>query len=100
MPTAVFEAMACGLAVVATTAGGTPEVVRHGETGLCVAPGDFAGLMAACRLLAENAELRRGLGANARALVATHYDASASLAAMKHVIEETIDRTGDVGQSP
>jgi glycosyltransferase involved in cell wall biosynthesis len=100
MPTAVFEAMACGLAVVATTAGGTPEVVRHGETGLCVAPGDFAGLMAACRLLAENAELRRGLGANARALVASHYDASASLAAMKHVIEETIDRTGDVGQSP
>ncbi len=99
MPAAVLEAMACGLAVVATTAGGIPEVVRHGETGLCVTPGDVVGLTAACRLLAENAELRRRLGANARARVAAHYDASMSRAATQHLIEETIDRSGRLDHS-
>lgn len=99
MPASVLEAMACGLAVIATTVGGTPEVVRHGETGLLIAPGDFAGLMAACRLLGENAELRQRLGANARALIASQYDVSMSFAATKRLIAKTIDRGGFVGQS-
>ena len=100
MPAAVMEAMACGLAVVATSVGGTPEVVRHGETGLLVAPGDFGGLVATCRLLAEDTELRRRLGANARALVAKQYDVSMSFAATKRLIAETIGRSGFAGRSP
>jgi glycosyltransferase involved in cell wall biosynthesis len=100
MPASVLEAMACGLAVVATAVGGTPEAVRHGETGLLVAPGDFGALVAACRMLAENAELRRRLGANARALVAAQYDAAMSFAATKRLIAETISRGGIIGRSP
>ncbi|MDQ2899008.1 MAG: glycosyltransferase, partial [Acidobacteriota bacterium] len=38
------EAMARGKAVVGTSAGGIPEVVRHGETGLLVPPGDSTAL--------------------------------------------------------
>jgi len=100
MPAAVMEAMACGLAVIATAVGGTPEVVRHGETGLLIAPGDFDGLVATCRLLAENGELRRRLGATARALVAQQYDVSMSFAATKRLIAETIGRNGFAGRSP
>lgn len=92
MPAAVLEAMACGLAVVATAVGGTPEVVRHGETGLLVQPGDVAGLVAACRRLGEDAELRQRLGRNARALVASQYDVSMSFAAIRDLIAKTIDR--------
>ncbi len=40
-------AMACGRAVVATTVGGLPELVRHGETGLLVPPRDPRALAAA-----------------------------------------------------
>src|SRR5262249_41279725 len=34
------EAMACGMAVIATTAGGTPEAISHDHTGLLVPPND------------------------------------------------------------
>lgn len=46
-PNAVLEAMAVGRAVVATTAGGTPEAVVDGVTGWLVPPGDPAALASA-----------------------------------------------------
>jgi glycosyltransferase involved in cell wall biosynthesis len=39
-PTVLLEAMAAGLPVIASDVGGIPEIVRHDETGLLVAPGD------------------------------------------------------------
>ncbi len=99
LPASAVEAMACGLAVIATNVAGTPEVVRHGETGLLIKPGDFAGLMRACRLLAESAELRQRLGWNARTLVSAHYDISMSFAATRRLIARTIDRVGFLGES-
>ena len=58
----VIEAMAFGLPVVATRAGGLAEVVEDGVTGILVAPGDSKALAeAVCRLLREP-ELRRRMG--------------------------------------
>ena len=38
MPLVAIEAMACGCPVIATQVDGFPEIVRHGETGLCLEP--------------------------------------------------------------
>ena len=60
-----IEAMSAGMAVVATTAGGTPEAIVDGETGLLVPPRDPDALAAALRRLAGDEELRRRLGRKA-----------------------------------
>jgi glycosyltransferase involved in cell wall biosynthesis len=43
----LLESMACATPVICTSVGGMPEIVRDGETGLVVAPGDVEQLRAA-----------------------------------------------------
>jgi glycosyltransferase involved in cell wall biosynthesis len=65
-PNAVGEAMACGRAVVAADAGGTPELVGREGAGVLVPPGDAEALAAAVRGLLDAPERRRLLGEAAR----------------------------------
>ena len=59
LPTVLCEAMLAGRAVVATSVGGIPEIVRDGVTGRLVPAGDVAALSASLRLLAAQPETRR-----------------------------------------
>ena len=54
-----LKAAAAGLAVVACAAGGVPEAVAHGESGLLVAPGDPSALAAAIAELQSDGKKRR-----------------------------------------
>ena len=71
---AIAEAMAHRLACVGTRAPGIVELIRDGETGLLIESHDKHALAAAFERLAGDAELRRRLGANARAMVAEKFD--------------------------
>jgi glycosyltransferase involved in cell wall biosynthesis len=62
----VAEAMAAGRPVVASNAGGTPEIVEHDVTGLLVTPGDVGGFAAAVQRLLADPALRHSLGAAGR----------------------------------
>lgn len=70
LPLGTIEAMAAGLPVVSTAAGGTPEVVEDGVTGVLVPPGDASALCAAMMRLAFDpaARIRMGDAGRARAL--------------------------------
>jgi glycosyltransferase involved in cell wall biosynthesis len=53
--------MACGLPVVATSVGGVPDLIRHAENGLLVAPGNPHALREAIVCLRADAVLRQRL---------------------------------------
>ena len=65
------EAMACGIASVATEVGGVPEIVEHGQSCLLVPPAEPEAITAALERLAGDSALRDRLGAAARAQVET-----------------------------
>jgi glycosyltransferase involved in cell wall biosynthesis len=72
-PIALLEAMAHGLACVATPVGGIPEIVVEGETGVLVPVGDVECLASTIGALLESRTECLRLGGNGRALVAERY---------------------------
>lgn len=74
IPNTVIEALAYGLPVVSTTVNALPEVVRDGETGLAVPPGDAPALAEALARLADDADLARRLARNGRRLAEEMFD--------------------------
>jgi glycosyltransferase involved in cell wall biosynthesis len=65
LPGAAIEAAAAGCAVVASAHGGLPEIIRDGETGRLVAPGDPRALAEVCAELLDDEQERRRLGSQA-----------------------------------
>ena len=66
-PTALIEAMAASLPIVATSVGGIPEIVEDGETGVLVdAPATPERLAAAIEPLVADADLRARMGTAGR----------------------------------
>lgn len=65
----ILEAMACGCAVVATRAGGIPEAVDDGATGILVPPRDEAALATAIVALLRDDARRHAMGVAGRARV-------------------------------
>jgi N-acetyl-alpha-D-glucosaminyl L-malate synthase BshA len=57
-----LEAMACGVPVVGSDAGGLPEVVKHTESGFLLPVGDVEGMAARTLEILEDEEHRREMG--------------------------------------
>jgi glycosyltransferase involved in cell wall biosynthesis len=73
MSNALLEAMATGLACVASRIGGNRDLLEHGVTGLLTPPSDAAALADALSTLLDKVPLRRRLGTAARAVVMERY---------------------------
>lgn len=92
--TSLLDAMAMGRAVVATRAGGIPEAVWEGETGLLTPPRDPAALAEAILELLGDAPRRAAMGAAGRARVLAHFTVDAmvekTLAAYREAVPAPI----------
>jgi glycosyltransferase involved in cell wall biosynthesis len=69
----LLEAMAAGVPIIGTRAGGTPEILDHGAAGELVVPRDVAALAATMQTLLADPSRRARLAAAGRARVERHY---------------------------
>lgn len=82
-----LEGAAAGLPVVASAHGGVTEVVRHGVTGMLVAPGHPGALATALRSLADDPALARRLGTTGRADVERRFGLDRMLTGLQSVYD-------------
>ncbi len=90
----IADAFSAGVPVVATRAGGIPEMVREGETGYLADPGDAVSLSGAlARALADPGERRRR-ATLAQTRFGEHFTAEAMVAGTVACYRELLERTG------
>lgn len=92
LPFALLEAMAAGLVPVVSAGHAAEDAV--GEAGIAVAPGDAAGLVDALRALVGSAELRRKLGAAARARIAERFSVQSMLRSTGDLYQAVLEGRG------
>lgn len=88
LPLTGLEAMACGTAVVGFDAGGIPDYVRPGETGLLARTGDGNDLGMRLRELASDPDRSTEMGRRARRMIEREYAAEHEAAAYESVYAE------------
>ncbi len=88
---AMLEAMAAGLAVVATNVGGAPDVIEHGVNGWLVDPEATDSLKAGLREVLSDAELRRSLGTSARQKMVEDFAFPVIARRMREVYDRLLD---------
>lgn len=88
MPNVVLEAMAAGRAIVATDVGGVRELIRDGQHGFIVPCGDAEAIAERLVASAQDADLRKRLGAAARARVERRFSTRAMAVAYARLYEE------------
>jgi len=73
-PVAVMEAMACGLPVVCSRIGGTPDMIDHLTNGILTEQQDVDSVVDALRLLVSDPQKRLAIGVAARQKAVDHFD--------------------------
>ncbi len=87
-----LEAMACGVPVVGSDAGGLPEVVKHTETGFLLPVGDIEGMAARTIEILKDDEHWRALSAGARRRAAALFGAEQIVAEYERFYEQVLSR--------
>jgi glycosyltransferase involved in cell wall biosynthesis len=85
----LIEALEHGKPVIASAAGGIPDIVRDGETGLLVPPGDPEALAGALRLLLERPDRAGELAERGRRAVEERFSWSAIIDRLEALYRET-----------
>lgn len=91
----VIEAMACGTPVVGFAAGGIPDMVRPGQTGLLAPVGDTAALRAALRTMLADDEGRARMGRTARAVAVAEYASQVQVRQYMELYMRMLGRSDD-----
>lgn len=88
VPVSLMEAMALGVPAVSTRITGIPELIRDGESGILVAPGNVDELVDALARAITDRELRGRLITRGRAAVESGYDVRETVGRLHGVFEQ------------
>ena len=91
----LVEAMACGTPTLASRAGGMPEIVDHGTTGLLLPPFDSEALSYAITELMSDVERRRRMGEAARRRAVDRFSWAIAASALLELYQSSL--TADDG---
>jgi len=96
IPNVLVEAMACGLPVVTTTAGGITELVDHDVNGLLSDPEDVVAIAGSIGEVLADPEQRRRLGAAGRRAVEADYDVNVAAARLDAIYSPRARTTSEL----
>ena len=85
-----LEAMAAGVPVVGSDAGGLPEVVKHTETGFLLPVGDVEGMATRTLEILKDDERRREMGAAGRRRAESLFNADRVVSHYERVYEKVL----------
>jgi len=85
-----LEAQSCGLPVVAFDNAGVPEAIQHEKTGFLVPMNDSRRFAEAIGNLLTDRDLRRRMGAAARAYVRENHDLDINYRELENVLQKTV----------
>ncbi|MFP6664231.1 MAG: glycosyltransferase [Deltaproteobacteria bacterium] len=94
MPNALLEAMAAGMPVVTTDAGGCAEIVEDGVSGLLVAKADATVLADALERICRDPALAARLATAGAIRVRKYYSLEAMISAMDNAYRDALSRAG------
>jgi len=99
-PYAVLEAMAKGIAIVASNTPGHADIIQHEHTGMLYDYGDTESLHRALARCLENPRLRDRLGRQAREYVVQHHELTAQVTALVALYSRLCSRKRSAGNHP
>jgi glycosyltransferase involved in cell wall biosynthesis len=88
----ILEAMALGRPVVASDAGGVPELIEHERTGLLAPPGDAGALAACLERILSGPEEAAAMAARGQAWARERFSLERQVAEMSEIYESTARR--------
>ncbi len=91
----LLEAMISGKPVVATKVGGIVDVVKDGETGILVPPGDADALAKAIVTILKDEELAQRMGETGKRRIDERFIAKTMVKKITEVYEELIESTDE-----